>query len=214
MYSNGEILELAYGLPNNSDQILPNSSIEIPTSLFYSWNHGEDAGGREIELFCKDVPPSWEVGGKVSGTITCPWVDYKGTWELQPTSYAGLAYTSGGSSPIASGTYTITILPTDLSAKSYAANDGEKEFTAKTSSGTTAKVKLLLKSTMQSSSKIQMKKNEGKISNVTDLGSISSITIINASNITSTFSVGSGDFSIDAGSKVGSCDKIEIVFTI
>lgn len=53
-----------------------------------------NVGGREVEIYCKDVPPSWEVGGKVSGTITCPWVDYKGTWELQPTSYAGLACTS------------------------------------------------------------------------------------------------------------------------
>ena len=177
-----------------------------------------NVGGREIEIYCKSVPAEWEVGGKVSGTVTCPWKVYTdGTWELCPTDWKAFTYKSG-STPVTppsgeTATYTLTILPTDLSGEKYAANDGEKIFTAVAAGGATTSVTLNIKSTMLQSKKIQMKKNEGKITNVTDLGSISSIEITNASNITSTFTPGSGTFSIDAGPAVGTCDKIEIVFT-
>ncbi len=40
--------------------------------------------GKDIEIYYQNVPETWIVGGKVSGTITCPWKKYSGTWELAP----------------------------------------------------------------------------------------------------------------------------------
>ena len=51
-------------------------------------------GVKEIEIYCTDVPADWVKGGKVSGTITCPWKDYYGTWELCPNTWEGLTYTA------------------------------------------------------------------------------------------------------------------------
>ena len=51
-------------------------------------------GVKEIEIYCNNVPADWVKGGKVSGTITCPWKDYYGTWELCPTTWEGLTYTA------------------------------------------------------------------------------------------------------------------------
>lgn len=203
-----------------TDEVITGFYIATSSSTGEKFKNGVyfNVGGREIEIYCKSVPADWEVGGKVSGTVTCPWKVYTdGTWELCPTDWKAFTYKSG-STPVTppsgeTATYTLTILPTDLSGEKYAANDGEKIFTAVAAGGATTSVTLNIKSTMLQSKKIQMKKNEGKITNVTDLGSISSIEITNASNITSTFTPGSGTFSIDAGTAVGTCDKIEIVFT-
>lgn len=53
------------------------------------------AGDKEIEIFCKDVPAAWVVGGTVSGTLKeCTWQNYKGTWELCPASWTELTYTA------------------------------------------------------------------------------------------------------------------------
>lgn len=43
-------------------------------------------GGKDIEIYYYDVPEEWEVGGTLSGTMTCPWKLYNGTWELAPAS--------------------------------------------------------------------------------------------------------------------------------
>ena len=59
-----------------------------------------NVGGQEIEIYCKDVPSAWEVGGLLSGTLTnCKWVlyvDKKGssTWELCPENWTELTYTA------------------------------------------------------------------------------------------------------------------------
>ncbi|MDD5950479.1 MAG: hypothetical protein PUD85_03525 [Bacteroidales bacterium] len=51
------------------------------------------AGDKEIEIFCKDVPAAWVVGGTVSGTLKeCTWTTYNGTWELCPASWTELTY--------------------------------------------------------------------------------------------------------------------------
>lgn len=51
------------------------------------------AGDKEIEIYCKDVPAEWEVGGTVSGTLEdCTWTTYNGTWELCPASWTELTY--------------------------------------------------------------------------------------------------------------------------
>lgn len=52
-----------------------------------------DAGSRDIEIFCYDVPEEWVEGGTVSGTLTCPWKLFNTTWELCPTSWSVLTYT-------------------------------------------------------------------------------------------------------------------------
>ena len=53
------------------------------------------AGDREIEIYCKDVPADWVVGGTVSGTLKdCTWTTYNSTWELCPASWSELTYTA------------------------------------------------------------------------------------------------------------------------
>lgn len=57
------------------------------------------AGDKEIEIYCQDVPADWVVRGTVSGTLKeCTWKNYKGTWELCPASWTELTYKapSGG----------------------------------------------------------------------------------------------------------------------
>lgn len=62
-------------------------------------------GTQEIEIYCKDVPDTWEVGGTISGTLTnCTWKKYGSTWELCPTSWDLLEYTA----PAPGTLYTIT----------------------------------------------------------------------------------------------------------
>ena len=54
-----------------------------------------NVGGQEIEIYCKNVPSAWEVGGLLSGTLTkCDWKMYKGTWELCPENWEELTYTA------------------------------------------------------------------------------------------------------------------------
>ena len=60
------------------------------------------AGDRQIEIYCQDVPDEWVEGGTVSGTLKeCVWKNYNGTWELCPTNWTELTYTApaGGGDP-------------------------------------------------------------------------------------------------------------------
>lgn len=56
-------------------------------------------GTQEVEVYCKNTPADWKVGGTISGTLTnCDWklfVDkntQKATWELCPADYSELTY--------------------------------------------------------------------------------------------------------------------------
>ena len=56
-------------------------------------------GTQEVEVYCRNTPSDWKVGGTISGTLTnCDWklfVDKKtkkATWELCPTDYSELTY--------------------------------------------------------------------------------------------------------------------------
>jgi len=40
--------------------------------------------GKDIEIYYQNVPEEWVIGGTLSGTMTCPWKLYSGTWELAP----------------------------------------------------------------------------------------------------------------------------------
>ena len=58
------------------------------------------ANGNDIEIYYYDVPEGWFIGGKVSGTMECPWKYYDAgnVWELAPASnswsWDNLAYTA------------------------------------------------------------------------------------------------------------------------
>ncbi len=57
-------------------------------------------GDREIEIYSRDVPADWVVGGTISGTLTdCVWKLYNSTWELCPADWSELTYKApeGGS---------------------------------------------------------------------------------------------------------------------
>ena len=50
-------------------------------------------GNQEIEIYSKDVPTAWEVGGTISGTLKeCVWKLYNTTWELCPSNWSELTY--------------------------------------------------------------------------------------------------------------------------
>lgn len=67
----------------------------IATSGVYRNGIFLQAGAIEIEIYCKDVPAEWEVGGTVSGTLKeCTWTTYNGIWELCPASWTELTYTA------------------------------------------------------------------------------------------------------------------------
>jgi len=51
-------------------------------------------GDKKIEIFCYDVPETWEVGGTISGTVKGEWKIYSGTWEVCPSSWDGITYTA------------------------------------------------------------------------------------------------------------------------
>lgn len=52
------------------------------------------AGDRMVEIFCYDVPETWEVGGSVSGTVKGVWKKYNSTWEVCPETWEGITYTA------------------------------------------------------------------------------------------------------------------------
>lgn len=59
------------------------------------------AANTAVELYTNDVPNSWEVGGKVSGTIIAEWLLYKGVPELQKWEggWSKFTYTAPASGP-------------------------------------------------------------------------------------------------------------------
>ena len=54
--------------------------------------------GKDIEIYYQNVPEDWVKEGKLSGTMTCPWKKYNGTWELAPEEnlwdWTNLTYTA------------------------------------------------------------------------------------------------------------------------
>ncbi|MDD7134773.1 MAG: hypothetical protein PUH82_00170 [Bacteroidales bacterium] len=85
------------------------------------------AGDREIEIYCQDVPADWVVGGTVSGTLKeCTWENYNGTWELKPSSWSELDYTApaGGGETVSSFNSTYSYGSLDgWSLSDYTDND-------------------------------------------------------------------------------------------
>ena len=55
--------------------------------VYFDVTYGNPAQTKRIELYCWDVPAAWEIGDKLSGTLTsCPWKIHTTTWELAPKS--------------------------------------------------------------------------------------------------------------------------------
>ncbi len=59
------------------------------------------AANTTVEIYCNDVPDTWEVGGKVSGTIQAEWLLYNGTSELQKWEGGWDVFTYTVSVPVA-----------------------------------------------------------------------------------------------------------------
>jgi hypothetical protein len=57
-------------------------------------------GEQEIEIYSRDVPAEWVVGGTISGTLKeCVWKLYNTTWELCPADWSELTYTAPAETP-------------------------------------------------------------------------------------------------------------------
>ena len=66
---------------------------------------------KKIEIYSRDVPAEWVVGGSVSGTLAnCDWKDYNGTWELCPADWSELTYQE----PKAVSTVVVSGAPTKI----------------------------------------------------------------------------------------------------
>ena len=60
--------------------------------IFLNYTNTE---GKDIEIYCKNVPEAWIAGGTLSGTLeNCSWKIYSGTWELCPANWDELTYTA------------------------------------------------------------------------------------------------------------------------
>lgn len=68
------------------------SFTDVPIKEIYTTSGGYRNGvyfdiqkdGKDIEIFYQNVPEGWKKEGTLSGTMTCPWKNYNGTWELAP----------------------------------------------------------------------------------------------------------------------------------
>ena len=90
-------------------------------------------GDQEIEIYSRNVPEEWVVGGTISGTLNeCDWKLYNTTWELCPADWSELTYKApaGGSTepeePEQPGNVTtIKCVFSDYSAGTQYANSEE-----------------------------------------------------------------------------------------
>lgn len=92
---------VAAGAPTEAGAQVTVTLKDEEITKFYKTSRGYTNGvylnvdGQEIEIFCRDVPSAWEIGGLLSGTLTkCDWKIYKGTWELCPENWDELTYTA------------------------------------------------------------------------------------------------------------------------
>ncbi|MGN1215717.1 MAG: hypothetical protein ACI4TJ_05665, partial [Candidatus Cryptobacteroides sp.] len=89
---------VAAGEPTGGNVNVTLTNEEI-ISIYTSAGHRNgiflQAGDRQIEIYCLDVPDAWVEGGTVSGTLKeCKWKNYNGTWELCPNDWTELTYTA------------------------------------------------------------------------------------------------------------------------
>lgn len=79
-----------------------------------------EVGDEQIEIYCRDVPAKWEVGGTVSATLKkCKWALYGSTKELCPSNWSDFTYTApAGDGDISGKSFVkVTSTPTDWSGE-------------------------------------------------------------------------------------------------
>lgn len=85
-------LEALVAADIESGTIVKVSFSEVAIKSFYVTGSGYKNGvyfdiqkeNKDIEIYYRNVPEEWVVEGTLSGTMTCPWKVYNGTWELAP----------------------------------------------------------------------------------------------------------------------------------
>ena len=102
-YANLDTL-VAAGEPTTDGTKVNVTFENVPIDSFYVTKGNTNgvyvtAGGRAIEIYCYKVPETWEQSGKISGTLTCPWKNFNGTWELCPSDWNGITYTAPVADP-------------------------------------------------------------------------------------------------------------------
>lgn len=124
-------------------------------------------------------------------------------------------------------TYKLTIDNSYFNTTSYAANNNEKTSYAVNVSNNsdTYEVKWTSNQVMKNSSNMQWQKSKGYIYNITDLGTITNVTVTSSAGTFTTYygtseqpnsgtTVGNGYFQIKVGSATGTTSKVEVTFEI
>ena len=133
-----------------------------------------------------------------------------------------------GMSAWADTTYTLEITTDDFNTTSYAGNNTEKTTQAVCTTDASVKMEVKWKSyqVMLQSSTMQWQKSAGYIYNITELGTITSVTVTSSAGTfttyygntaqpsSSTTNNGNGFFQVKVGSATGKTTKIEVLFTI
>ena len=126
--------------------------------------------------------------------------------------------------------YKLTISPSDFNTTSYAANNNEKTSLAvsTTDATKTYEVKWTSNQVMKNKDHMQWQKKNGSIYNSTDLGTITSVSVVQTTETNVSFTtyygtsqkpststeVGGGFFQVKVGSETGSTQRIEVTFEI
>lgn len=119
-------------------------------------------------------------------------------------------------------TYTFTITKEDFNTTSYAANNNTKTSVATAKDGSKIEVEWTSYQVMQQNSTMQWQKSKGYIYNVTNLGTITDITVEDTAGSFTTYKGSAtqpttngegGYFQIKVGSATGKVDSITITFT-
>ena len=109
-------------------------------------------GDKKIEIYSRNVPENWVVGGTISGTLKeCVWKLYNSIWELCPADWSELTYEApeGGSTepeepeiPSQGGSKTATILfgtpNVKINSESVTGTDSQQNTWTITTTGTTS----------------------------------------------------------------------------
>ena len=89
---------IAAGAPTKDGTKVTVTLMDEEITKFYksvSYTNGVyfTVGTQEVQIYCRNTPKDWEVGGTISGTLTnCKWMLYNSTWELCPADYSELTY--------------------------------------------------------------------------------------------------------------------------
>lgn len=178
------------------------------------------------QLFGKSFQ-GWSLSTIDGTTATAPTFVSQAAMGTAPADFYAVYATVSGTAL----DYSFTIKNTDLPSKSYAAADGPHTVTARctTDNSKTLTVGYTTSYVFQNPStdpsKLQWKTSVGTLYNTTDLGTIKSVSLANASNIITYYGaterptsdtqtgVGKGFFNISAGSSTGTASSITVTFT-